>query len=220
MAIVLVELIYGFLANSMALIADGGHNLSDVLGLVEMRLRGGELLQCRALRREALTGAVNEQAIQRFLGVRGATGGRCTARRVSPTTGAPPTVIVNAVRHYGWKLFAALAVVLGALAGRNVQQGVEPLDGLACHQDRAVEPVSVCLALTHTLAPVQIYAWMDVVFAAVMIGGLGSAMGPLLAGFLIGISEALTMAVTAPTWAPLVSFSLLIAIILFRPARF
>jgi branched-chain amino acid transport system permease protein len=78
----------------------------------------------------------------------------------------------------------------------------------------------VCLALTHTLAPVQIYAWMGVVFAGVMIGGLGNAMGPLLAGFLIGVSEALTMAVTAPTWAPLVSFSLLIAIILFRPARF
>src|SRR5881275_382086 len=33
-AIVLVELIYGFLGNSMALVADGGHNLSDVLGLV------------------------------------------------------------------------------------------------------------------------------------------------------------------------------------------
>lgn len=33
-AIVLVELIYGFLANSMSLVADGGHNLSDVLGLV------------------------------------------------------------------------------------------------------------------------------------------------------------------------------------------
>jgi branched-subunit amino acid ABC-type transport system permease component len=28
------------------------------------------------------------------------------------------------------------------------------------------------------------------------------------------------MAVTNPTWAPLVSFSLLIAILLFRPARF
>ena len=78
----------------------------------------------------------------------------------------------------------------------------------------------MCLALTHTLAPVQIYAWMGVVFAAVMIGGLGSAIGPLAAGILIGVSEALTMAVTAPTWAPLVSFSLLIAIILFRPARF
>jgi branched-chain amino acid transport system permease protein len=78
----------------------------------------------------------------------------------------------------------------------------------------------MCLALTHTLAPVQIYAWMGVVFAGVMIGGLGSAIGPLLAGFLIGVSEAVTMAVTAPTWAPLVSFTLLIAIILFRPARF
>jgi cobalt-zinc-cadmium efflux system protein len=33
-AIVLVELVFGFLANSMALIADGGHNLSDMLGLV------------------------------------------------------------------------------------------------------------------------------------------------------------------------------------------
>src|SRR5258708_36493346 len=33
-AIVLVELTYGFLANSMSLVADGGHNLSDVLGLV------------------------------------------------------------------------------------------------------------------------------------------------------------------------------------------
>src|SRR4030095_2399705 len=33
-AIVLVEATFGFLANSMALIADAGHNLSDVLGLV------------------------------------------------------------------------------------------------------------------------------------------------------------------------------------------
>lgn len=34
LAFVLVEVGYGFSANSMALIADGGHNLSDVLGLV------------------------------------------------------------------------------------------------------------------------------------------------------------------------------------------
>src|SRR5881394_3578822 len=33
-AIVVAQLVYGFLANSMALVADGGHNLSDVLGLV------------------------------------------------------------------------------------------------------------------------------------------------------------------------------------------
>ena len=78
----------------------------------------------------------------------------------------------------------------------------------------------LCLALNHTLAPVQIYAWMGVVFAAVMMGGLGSPLGPLVAGVVIGVSEALTMALTAPTWAPLVSFSLLIGLLLLRPARF
>ncbi len=77
----------------------------------------------------------------------------------------------------------------------------------------------VCLALTFTLAPSQIYAWIGVVFAAVMLGGLGSAMGPLLAGVLIGVSEAVTMAVTAPSWAPMVSFTLLILILLLRPGK-
>jgi branched-chain amino acid transport system permease protein len=77
----------------------------------------------------------------------------------------------------------------------------------------------VCLALTFTLAPAQIYAWVGVVFAAVMLGGLGSALGPLVAGVLIGVSEAVTMAVTAPSWAPIVSFTLLIAILLLRPGK-
>src|SRR5436190_604865 len=77
----------------------------------------------------------------------------------------------------------------------------------------------VCLALTYTLTPSQLYAWIGVVFAAVMIGGLGSALGPLLAGIVIGVSEAITMALTAPSWAPLVSFSLLIVVLLVRPGR-
>jgi branched-chain amino acid transport system permease protein len=77
----------------------------------------------------------------------------------------------------------------------------------------------VCLALGSTLAPSQIYAWVGVVFAAVMLGGLGRALAPLIAGIVIGVSEAVTMAVTAPSWAPLVSFALLIAILLFRPGR-
>ena len=77
----------------------------------------------------------------------------------------------------------------------------------------------VCLALSFTLAPAQIYAWVGVVFAAVMLGGLGRPLGPLLAGTLIGVSEAVTMAVTAPSWAPIVSFTLLIVVLLFRPGR-
>ena len=77
----------------------------------------------------------------------------------------------------------------------------------------------VCLALSFTLAPSQIYTWVGVVFAAVMIGGLGNPLGPLIAGIVIGVSEALTMALTAPAWAPLVSFSLLILVLLLRPGK-
>lgn len=77
----------------------------------------------------------------------------------------------------------------------------------------------VCLALMFTLAPSQIFAWVGVVFAAVMLGGLGSALGPLVAGVIIGVSEAITMAVASPSWAPIVSFSLLIVMLLFRPAK-
>ena len=78
----------------------------------------------------------------------------------------------------------------------------------------------LCLALSHTLAPSQIYAWIGVVFAAVMLGRLGNPLAPLVAGLVIGVSEAVTMALTAPAWAPLVSFSLLIAVLLFRPGKF
>jgi branched-chain amino acid transport system permease protein len=74
----------------------------------------------------------------------------------------------------------------------------------------------VCVALTFTLAPSQIFAWIGVVFAVVMMGRLASAWAPLFAGLVVGISESLTMAITAPTWAPLVSFTLLILILLLR----
>ncbi len=46
----------------------------------------------------------------------------------------------------------------------------------------------VCIALSYTLAPGQIYAWIGVIFAVVMMGGLGRALGPLIAGIVIGVS--------------------------------
>ena len=77
----------------------------------------------------------------------------------------------------------------------------------------------VCIALTYTLAPSQIYSWIGVVFACVIVGGLGRPLGPLIAGCLIGIAEAVTMTITAPAWAPLASFSLLMVALLARPGR-
>jgi branched-chain amino acid transport system permease protein len=75
------------------------------------------------------------------------------------------------------------------------------------------------IALISTLAPTQIWTWLGVVFAVVIIGGLGNPVGALLAGFLIGVSESVTMAVAAPAWAPLVSFSILILVLVLRPEQ-
>ena len=77
----------------------------------------------------------------------------------------------------------------------------------------------VFIALISTLAPSQIWAWLGVVFAVVIIGGLANPIGALLAGFLIGVSESVTMALVTPAWAPLVSFSVLILILILRPGR-
>ncbi len=73
------------------------------------------------------------------------------------------------------------------------------------------------IALIATLAPAQIWAYLGVVFAVVIIGRLGNPLGALLAGMLIGASESLAMAVLAPAWAPVVSFSVLIVILLWDP---
>ena len=75
----------------------------------------------------------------------------------------------------------------------------------------------VFIALIATLAPSQIWAWVGIVFAVVIIGRLGNPVGALLGGIFIGVCEAMTMAVINPSWAPLVSFSVLIAFLLFRP---
>ncbi|MRV70405.1 branched-chain amino acid ABC transporter permease [Duganella sp. FT92W] len=75
----------------------------------------------------------------------------------------------------------------------------------------------IFIALTSTLAPSQIEAWIGVVFAVVIIGGLANPVGALLAGMLIGVSEAITMAAVNPAWAPLVAFSILIILLLWKP---
>src|SRR5262245_19610436 len=75
------------------------------------------------------------------------------------------------------------------------------------------------IALISTLAPSQIWAWVGVVFAVVIIGGLANPIGALLAGLLIGVSESVTMVVVTPAWAPLVSFSVLILLLIARPGR-
>lgn len=77
----------------------------------------------------------------------------------------------------------------------------------------------IFIALLFTLTPSQIYSWFGVILATVLLGGLGNPLGAIAAGVVIGMGEALTMALTAPSWAPIVPFSLLILILILWPER-
>jgi branched-chain amino acid transport system permease protein len=56
------------------------------------------------------------------------------------------------------------------------------------------------------------------VFAICVLGGLGSMPGTLIAAMLLGIVESLTATLYGPSWAPAVSFGLLLLTLAFRPA--
>ena len=76
-----------------------------------------------------------------------------------------------------------------------------------------------CLALASSLSPGDVYAFISVVFAAVLVGGLGRPLGLLGAGLVIGELEAATTALATPTLAPLVSFATLLLVLVLWPER-
>ena len=135
------------------------------------------------------------------------------------------TAVVLSLATWGWLRWTYLGKAMRASAedpeiaaafGVNHRRLALLLSGLS---SAYAGVAGAFIALIYTLAPSQIYAWIGVVFAAVIIGRLGNPLGLLAAGVVIGVSEAITMAVTAPGWAPLVSFTLLILVLLLKPER-
>ena len=87
-----------------------------------------------------------------------------------------------------WILGAGLACLAGILAGLLVQ--IRPTMGL------------------DLLLPL---------FAAAILGGIGSAPGALLGGLIIGLAESLTVRLLGAEWRAAVAFVILVAILLLRP---
>jgi branched-chain amino acid transport system permease protein len=56
------------------------------------------------------------------------------------------------------------------------------------------------------------------VFAICVLGGLGSLPGTLIAAMLLGVVESITATFYGPSWAPAVSFGVLLLTLAFRPA--
>src|SRR4029077_2119118 len=61
------------------------------------------------------------------------------------------------------------------------------------------------------------YALISRLLTIIVLGGLGSLGGAVLAALLMGVSEAAFQVEISATWAPLTFFVLLIAILLIRP---
>ena len=56
------------------------------------------------------------------------------------------------------------------------------------------------------------------VFAICVLGGLGSLPGTIIAAMLLGVAESFTSTFYGPSWAPAVSFGILLLTLAFRPA--
>jgi branched-chain amino acid transport system permease protein len=54
-------------------------------------------------------------------------------------------------------------------------------------------------------------------FIIVIVGGMGSMLGALVAGIVIGLSEALAGLVFTPSAKSMFSFAILVLVLLFRP---
>jgi branched-chain amino acid transport system permease protein len=72
-------------------------------------------------------------------------------------------------------------------------------------------------AVDSALTPATAFEWIGVVFAVVIIGGIGNVVGTMVAGALVGLVAAVVAFTWSPVMAPFVVFSLIVIALLFRP---
>lgn len=72
-------------------------------------------------------------------------------------------------------------------------------------------------ALANSLTPSTAYDWFGVVFAVVILGGVGQLVGALVAGVLIGVVSDVVSVTWSPADAPLVVFCAIVVALVLRP---
>lgn len=92
-----------------------------------------------------------------------------------------------------------LAVLLGALAGATAAVA------------------GMLFALANALTPATAFEWFGIVFAVVILGGIGHLLGTLVAGLLVGALSGVVSVLLSPAVAPLVLFSVIVLALLLRP---
>jgi branched-chain amino acid transport system permease protein len=75
-----------------------------------------------------------------------------------------------------------------------------------------------CLIIIQPVIPSVGRDYIGRIFAICVLGGLGSLPGTLLAALLLGVIESLTSVYYGPSWAPAVSFGILLLTLAVRPS--
>lgn len=75
----------------------------------------------------------------------------------------------------------------------------------------------VFYSLTNHLSPALGHNFLLPVFAATIVGGIGSVYGAVLGGFIVGIASGLALMVLPSGYTPAMPFLLILAVLLFRP---
>src|SRR3990172_8875547 len=73
------------------------------------------------------------------------------------------------------------------------------------------------LSMVYEISPAMGEPYSITALIVIVLGGLGSALGSLLGGFLLGLVETFGMHFTSPSLKMLLSYSVLIAVLLARP---
>jgi branched-chain amino acid transport system permease protein len=114
---------------------------------------------------------------------------------------------------------AVLAVAQDQLALRLM--GVDPVKIKERAFALSIATAGIAGAFLIVIQPVQPSIgreYIGLVFAVCVLGGMGSIWGTLLGAFVLGVAESFTSTFVGPSWAPAVSFGLLLATLAFRPS--
>jgi branched-chain amino acid transport system permease protein len=114
---------------------------------------------------------------------------------------------------------AVLAVAQDQFALRLM--GVDPVKIKERAFGISIAIAGVAGAFLIVIQPVQPSIGRDfigLVFAICVLGGMGSIKGALLGAMILGLAESFTATFFGPSWAPAVSFGLLLLTMAFKPS--
>jgi branched-chain amino acid transport system permease protein len=131
-------------------------------------------------------------------------------------------LLVGAVHLYLQKTFIGRCILAVSQNQRALQlMGANPVRIKQIAFGISIATAGLAGAFLIIIQPVEPSVGRDYigrVFAVCVLGGMGSIPGTLLAAMILGIAESFTATFYGPSWAPAVSFGLLLLTLAVRPA--